>query len=65
MNDVVPYSLPTIEQDEIDEVVSTLRSGWLTTGPRTAQFEAEFKRYVAAPHALAVNSATAGSCTKL
>jgi dTDP-4-amino-4,6-dideoxygalactose transaminase len=60
MNDVIPYSLPTIEQDEIDEVVRTLRSGWLTTGPRTAQFEAEFKRYVAAPHALAVNSATAG-----
>ena len=60
MDDVIPYNLPTIEQEEIDEVVSTLRSGWLTTGPRTAQFESEFKAYVGAPHALAVNSATAG-----
>ena len=60
MDDVIPYNLPTIEQEEIDEVISTLRSGWLTTGPRTAQFEAEFKAYVGAPHALAVNSATAG-----
>ncbi len=54
----IPFNLPTIEQDEIDEVVSTLKSGWLTTGPKTAQFESEFKTYVQAPHALAVNSAT-------
>jgi len=56
----VQFNLPTIEQDEIDEVIATLRSGWLTTGPRTAQFEAEFKAYVESPYALAVNSATAG-----
>jgi dTDP-4-amino-4,6-dideoxygalactose transaminase len=60
MNDVVPFNLPSIDDDEISEVVATLRSGWLTTGPRTAQFESEFKTYVQAPHALAVNSATAG-----
>jgi dTDP-4-amino-4,6-dideoxygalactose transaminase len=60
MNEVVPFNLPTIEDEEIEEVVSTLRSGWLTTGPKTAQFEAEFKAYVGAPLALAVNSATAG-----
>jgi dTDP-4-amino-4,6-dideoxygalactose transaminase len=60
MSVVIPYNLPTIEEDEISEVVATLRSGWLTTGPKTAQFEAEFKRYVQAPCALAVNSATAG-----
>src|SRR5262245_28854662 len=60
MNEVVPYNLPTIDDDEITEVAATLRSGWLTTGPRTARFETEFKTYVGAPHALAVNSATAG-----
>jgi dTDP-4-amino-4,6-dideoxygalactose transaminase len=56
----VPFHRPTIGQEEIDEVVRTLQSGWLTTGPRTAQFEQEFAKYVAAPHAQAVNSATAG-----
>ena len=60
MDEVIPYNLPTIEDEEISEVVATLRSGWLTTGHRTAQFEAAFKAYVGAPHALAVNSATAG-----
>ncbi|HEX4841963.1 MAG TPA: DegT/DnrJ/EryC1/StrS family aminotransferase, partial [bacterium] len=56
----IPFSLPSIGEEEINEVVATLRSGWLTTGPRTAQFEREFAAYVGAPHALAVNSATAG-----
>jgi dTDP-4-amino-4,6-dideoxygalactose transaminase len=56
----IPFHRPTIGQEEIDEVVATLRSGWLTTGPRTAQFEREFQAYVRAPHALAVNSCTAG-----
>jgi len=60
MNEVIPFNLPTIEEEEINEVVATLRSGWLTTGPKTAQFEAEFKAYVGSPFALAVNSATAG-----
>src|SRR5262245_31577261 len=59
MSDVIPYNLPTIGDEEIDEVVTTLRSGWLTTGSKTAQFEAEFKAYVGTAHALAVNSATA------
>ncbi len=56
----IPFHRPSIGQDEIDEVAATLRSGWLTTGPRTEQFEREFAAYVGAPHALAVNSATAG-----
>src|SRR5688572_851311 len=60
MEEVIPYNLPTIEDEEISEVVATLHSGWLTTGSKTAQFESEFKAYVGAPHALAVNSATAG-----
>src|SRR5262249_39414083 len=47
-------------KEEIDEVIDTLKSGWLTTGPKTARFEREFGEYVRAPYALAVNSATSG-----
>jgi dTDP-4-amino-4,6-dideoxygalactose transaminase len=46
--------------EEVREVEATIRSGWLTTGPRTAQFEKEFGAYVGASHAIAVNSGTAG-----
>jgi dTDP-4-amino-4,6-dideoxygalactose transaminase len=56
----IPFHRPTIDQAEIDEVVATLKSGWLTTGPRTAALEQEFKTYVGAPYAQAVNSCTAG-----
>lgn len=56
----IPFHVPTIGEEEIHEVTAALRSGWLTTGPRTAQFEKEFRTYVSAPHALAVNSCTAG-----
>src|SRR5437660_6960589 len=55
----LPFALPHITQAEIDEVVDTLRSGWLTTGPKTKRFEREFAECVGTPHALAVNSATA------
>ena len=53
------FGRPDIREAEIEEVVATLRSGWLGTGPRTHQFEAEFATYVGAEHAIAVNSATA------
>jgi dTDP-4-amino-4,6-dideoxygalactose transaminase len=56
----VPFHRPSIGREEIDEVVRTLESGWLTTGPRTAQFEQEFREYVGVPHAQAVNSGTSG-----
>jgi dTDP-4-amino-4,6-dideoxygalactose transaminase len=55
----LPFALPHITQAEIDEVVDTLRSGWLTTGPKTKRFEREFAERVGAPYAMAVNSATA------
>ncbi len=55
----LPFALPHITQAEIDEVVDTLRSGWLTTGPKTKRFEREFAEYIGSPYALAVNSATA------
>jgi dTDP-4-amino-4,6-dideoxygalactose transaminase len=55
----VPFHRPSIGEEEINEVVDTLRSGWLTTGPRTTRFEREFREYVGASHAVALNSATA------
>ena len=57
-NPFIPFHLPSIGDEEVREVEATLRSGWLTTGPRTAQFEREFAAYVEARGALAVNSCT-------
>src|SRR6266446_1204164 len=56
----IPFHMPSVGDEEVREVEATLRSGWLTTGPRTAQFEQEFGAYVGSPHALGVNSCTAG-----
>lgn len=56
----IPFALPCIEEEEIAAVVETMRSGWLTTGPRTQAFERKFGDAVGAAHALAVNSATSG-----
>lgn len=53
------FGAPQIEQAEIDEVVDSIRSGWLGTGPKVARFEEDFKRYKGAPHAAAVYSCTA------
>jgi len=55
----VPFHRPSIGDEEINEVVATLRSGWLTTGPRTKRFETEFAEFVGTKHAIALNSATA------
>lgn len=54
------FGAPLIEQPEIDEVVDSLRSGWLGTGPKVARFEEMFREYTGADYALAVNSCTAG-----
>jgi dTDP-4-amino-4,6-dideoxygalactose transaminase len=56
---LIPFHRPSIGREEIREVVATLKSGWLTSGARTGQFEAEFREYVEASRALAVNSGTA------
>ncbi|MDY6876704.1 MAG: DegT/DnrJ/EryC1/StrS aminotransferase family protein [Chloroflexota bacterium] len=56
----LPFNQPDIEQAEIDEVVDTLRSGWITTGPKTKEFERLFAAYVGSHHAIAVNSCTGG-----
>lgn len=56
----LPFSTPTIEDAEINEVVDSLRSGWITTGPKVKRFEEEFSAYVGAPFAVPLSSATAG-----
>lgn len=62
----LPFALPEIGEEEIAEVVDTLRSGWVTTGPKARQFEQAFAAYLggdtdaASLHCIAVNSATAG-----
>ena len=63
----IPFALPDIGDDEIAEVVDTLKSGWITTGPKTRRFEEDFSAFLGAAnraepslHAMAVNSATAG-----
>jgi len=58
-NDFLPFARPDIGEEEIAEVADSLRSGWLTSGPKTKQFEEAFASFVGAPHALAVNSGTA------
>jgi len=61
MNTFLPFALPDIGEEEIAEVVDSLRSGWLTTGPKTHRFEREFADFIGSDvQALAVNSATAG-----
>jgi dTDP-4-amino-4,6-dideoxygalactose transaminase len=57
---MIPFSPPNIDQDIIDEVVHTLKSGWITTGPKTKQFEKELTAYCGNKSTLCLNSATAG-----
>ena len=57
----LPFHFPEIGEEEIAEVVDTLRSGWLTTGPKTKRFEEDFAQFIGSGvEAMAVNSATAG-----
>ena len=58
-NTFLPFHQPLIENEEIDEVVSTLKSGWLSTGPKVHQFEKSMSEYLDAPHCIALNSGTA------
>lgn len=61
MDSFLPFALPDIGEEEIAEVVDSLRSGWLTTGPKTRIFERDFAEFLGGGiEALAVNSATAG-----
>lgn len=60
MSDFIPFAIPDLGPEEIEEVVDTLKSGWITTGPKTQQFEQDFAKYLGVENALSVNSATAG-----
>jgi dTDP-4-amino-4,6-dideoxygalactose transaminase len=55
----LPYCLPLIGDEEITEVVDSLRAGWVTTGPKVKRFEDDFAAYIGTRHAIAVNSCTA------
>lgn len=57
---MIPFSPPRIDQKIIDEVTATLRSGWITTGPKTRLFEKKLAEYCGNPNTLCVNSATSG-----
>jgi len=60
-NELIPFSRPAIGEEEIAEVTDTLRSGWITTGPKARKFETDFADYIGGDvEAVAVNSATAG-----
>ena len=58
-NSFLPFALPSIGEEEINEVVDTLKSGWVTTGPKTKRFEEEMKKYLGCKHAIALSSCTA------
>jgi dTDP-4-amino-4,6-dideoxygalactose transaminase len=61
MSEFLPFALPEIDEDEINAVNECLRSGWITTGPKSKQFESDFAAYLGGScEAIAVNSATAG-----
>ena len=53
---MIPFSPPRIDQKVIDEVVDTLKSGWITTGPKTKEFERRLTAYCGNKATLAVNS---------
>lgn len=55
----MPFSSPWLDEKEIEEVTNCLKSGWLTTGPKTAQFEKDLQEYLSVPTVIAVNSCTA------
>lgn len=56
----LPFAKPSIGEDAITDVADSIRSGWLAMGPKTLRFEDDFAGYIGTPHALSVNSATAG-----
>jgi len=58
-NDYITFGAPSISSDEISETISTLNSGWIGTGPKTAKFEELFREYVGSPTSIALNSCTA------
>ena len=56
----IPFSPPDIQQEDINEVISVLKSGWITTGPKTKEFEINLANYIGTSKVVCLNSATAG-----
>lgn len=56
----LPFSRPTIDDNAINEVIDSLKSGWITTGPKVSKFEEMLRQYFDSPNAITVTSATAG-----
>lgn len=59
-NSFLPFSRPSVGQEEINEIVDSIQSGWITTGPKVERFAEELSRYVSAPYVAPISSATAG-----
>lgn len=59
-NKFLPFSVPSIDEGDIAAVAEVLRSGWITTGPKSAEFEQKFAEFVGCPAAVGLTSATAG-----
>jgi len=64
-DDFLPFARPSVSEDAINEVVESIRSGWLAMGPKTIRFEENFSKYTGASWSVSVNSATAGLHTTL
>ena len=58
-NTFLPFHQPLIENEEINAVIATLKSGWLSTGPRVKEFEQSMSNYLNIKHCIALNSGTA------
>lgn len=58
-NKFIPFALPLLEREENQEVINTLKSGWITTGPKSKLFEKAISDYISSKHAVVVNSCTA------
>lgn len=68
MKDYLVFGKPSIQKEEINEVVDSLKSNWIGTGPKVQKFESDFAKYKSIPYSAAVNSCTAGlhlSCISL
>ncbi|WP_005031895.1 DegT/DnrJ/EryC1/StrS family aminotransferase [Holophaga foetida] len=59
-SEFLPFTRPMVGQEEIEEIIDSIQSGWITTGPKAARFEEELKAYNGVPHCLVMNSATTG-----
>ena len=57
-SEFLPFTRPMVGEEEIAEIIDTIHSGWITTGPKSAKFEEALKAYNGVPHCLVMNSAT-------